>query len=242
MQSKNYYLKKILTWLLPYTCILCSRPADRNQDLCTPCYQTLPVLSNSCLQCALPLPDSVREGTCGQCLQKTPPFDVTHALYSYESPIAQLILNLKFNQSLINARMLGELLAHHIAPIWYKNKPLPAMIIPLPLHPARLKERGFNQALEIARPIAKALKIPLNTTQCHRSKPTVPQSTLSAAERQKNVKGAFTVTGQFTGQHVVVIDDVITTGNTVTEFCKTLKQHKAQRVDVWCCARVNWKN
>jgi ComF family protein len=197
------------------------------------------MIRNSCIYCAISLPESIIEGVCGQCLQKSPPFDVTHALYFYQSPITKLILELKFNQKLIHARVLGELLADQIQQVWYKNKPLPTFIIPVPLHPARLKERGFNQSLEIARPIAKILNLSIDITQCHRHKLTAPQSACSAAERKKNVKGAFSVIGHFAEQHVAVIDDVITTGNTVTEFCKTLKRSGARKIDVWCCARVD---
>jgi len=238
MSIKNYYLKKALTWLLPYTCILCGHPSQRNQDLCDPCHQTLPFLKQSCLHCAMPLPGSAKGLACGQCLQATPPFDVTYAPYLYQAPITQLILEIKFNQSLINARVLGELLASAALESWYKTRPLPKVIIPIPLHSTRLKERGFNQALEIARPLARALKLPISTEDCQRHKLTVPQSTLLATERQQNMKGAFAVNRNFAGQHIAVIDDVITTGNTMTEFCKVLKQHGAQIIDVWCCARA----
>ncbi len=286
MQIKKHYLKKMCTWLLPFTCILCHHPSQRHQDLCDPCHSMLPLLTPGCLYCAIPLPQTewmcgqrepltLRDGVfsegriailpsecehklclcaaykqerssrpfqrellvCGQCLQKTPPFDATHALYSYQQPLIKLILELKFNQALVNARLLGEQLAAAVLQVWYKTKPLPNLIIPIPLHPTRLKERGFNQALEIARPIANMLKLPIDTTHCHRSKSTAPQATLLATERRKNVKGAFSVTENFTGQHVAVIDDVITTGSTVTEFCKVLKQHGVQKIDVWCCAR-----
>lgn len=236
MQIKNHYLKKACAWLLPFTCVLCAHPSGSHQDLCDPCQQTFPLLKEGCIGCAIPL--STTGLLCGQCAQKTPPFDVTHALYSYELPIMKLILELKFNQALINARLLGELLAAEIHDVWYQNKPLPHLIIPIPLHPTRLKERGFNQALEIARPIANSLKLPIETKHCHRNKLTTPQSTLLAAERGKNVKGAFNVTRNFTGLHVAVIDDVITTGSTMTEFCKVLKQHGTQQIDVWCCAKV----
>lgn len=238
MDIKNYYLKKALAWLLPYTCILCGHSSQRNQDLCDPCHQTLPFLKQGCLCCAMPLPESTKGLVCGQCLQTTPPFDATYALYLYQMPITKLILELKFNQALVNARILGELLAEEALQSWYKTRPLPKVIIPIPLHPTRLKERGFNQALEIARPLAKALKLPINTEDCQRHKLTAPQSTLPATERRQNMKEAFAVSKNFTGQHVAVIDDVITTSNTVTEFCNVLKQHGAQTIDVWCCARA----
>jgi ComF family protein len=238
MPMDHYYRKKMLAWLLPYTCILCHQPSQHEQDLCNRCYQTLPLIKSACQHCAIPLPETTSTLVCGQCLQQVPPFDLTYALYLYQFPVNQIILDLKFNQSLINARVLGELLTEKIQHTWYSQRPLPDIIIPVPLHPVRLKERGFNQALEIARPIAQSLKLPINREACQRTKPTAAQATLSPAERRKNIKQAFTVTQDFTQQRIAVIDDVITTGHTVTELCQTLKRHGAQAIDVWCCARA----
>lgn len=239
MQIKNDYLKKVRAWLLPFTCILCSSPSQRNQDLCEACYQELPNWIHGCSCCGISLSQQMSGMLCGQCLQKPRSFDVTHALFAYELPIIKLILELKFNYALVNARLFGELLAQSVLQTWYQNKALPTVIIPVPLHPLRLKERGFNQALEIARPVAKRLKLPIETAHCHRLKSTAPQAKLPAAHRRSNVKGAFRVTKQFTDQHIAVIDDVITTGSTITEFCHVLKQSGAQRIDVWCVARVD---
>ena len=235
-QKKIEYLKKMLTWLLPYTCILCHHTADRYQDICSACYETLPWLKKSCVRCAIPL--LTTEQTCGHCLQKTPPFDRTHALFLYEPPITQLILELKFTEILINAQILGELLAMNIQKRYSSADTLPDSIIPVPLHPQRLKERGYNQALEIARPIARLLKRPIDTTACQRVKATTPQTLLPATERRENIKDAFRVTRDLTNQHIVVIDDVITTGCTISEFCKTLKKSGVRKIDVWCCARA----
>lgn len=226
--------KKIYAWLLPFTCLLCGTLSDRNQDLCQSCYQDLPLAKHSCLKCAIPISTI---GICGQCLQKTPPLDKTYALFLYQNPITKLILELKFNQAIVNARVLGELLTEKIQTTWYKINPLPDVIIPIPLHASRLKERGFNQALEIARPIAKALKLPLSIHSCIRVKPTAAQATLHAAERQQNMKHAFSIKEDFSNQHIAVIDDVITTGSTINEFCAALKQNGAKSIDVWCCAR-----
>lgn len=132
---------------------------------------------------------------------------------------------------------MGELLAEMITTTWYKNKPLPSTIIPVPLHPKRFKERGFNQALELARPISTLLKIPIDALSCQRIKHTAAQATLSGVERQKNVKNSFKISKQLTAQHIAIIDDVITTGHTIREFCHTLKHHGAKIIDVWCCAR-----
>lgn len=232
---KLHYLKKALSWLLPYTCILCGEHSSRQQDLCETCYQNLPWLPYSCLCCAIPL--STPEQLCGHCLHHAPPFGKTYSLFLYQAPIAKLIIELKFKQSLVNARVLGELMAIHLQK-QYQTQPLPEIIIPVPLHSERLKERGFNQALELARPIARALHLPIHTHTIQRVKATLAQTSLSAEERRQNMKNAFLVTQNLVYNHVAAVDDVITTGNTVTEFCKTLRQSGIQRIDVWCCARA----
>jgi len=122
---------------------------------------------------------------------------------------------------------------------WYQEKQLPAAIIPIPLHQNRLKQRGFNQAAEIARPISKALKIPLIVNGLVRFKETQSQSNLGAFERRRNVNNAFRSKKYFKNQDIAVIDDVMTTGNTVYEFCKVLKKQGARRISVWCCARCS---
>lgn len=227
--------KKFLNWVLPYTCILCGDSSDRQQDLCNPCYLDLPSIPHACMRCAIPLSSHARV-LCGMCLQKPPPFDVGYALYVYQNPIAKLILELKFNQALHHARLLGELLAEKLQ-TFYRYHTLPNIIIPIPLHAARLKERGFNQAVEIARPVSQQLKIPLDVDTCLRIKPTLPQATLHASARGLNVRHAFILKKLLTGQRIAVLDDVITTGSTIHEFCRMLKKHGAASIDIWCVAR-----
>ncbi len=175
---------------------------------------------------------------CQDCVDHPPPFTKSYALFSYQSNIKRLILNLKFNHALLNAQLFGELLAKKIRHCWYLNSPLPDLIIPVPLHIKRLKKRGFNQALEIARPLHQALKIPLEITACQRHKYTAPQAMLEGEKRQENVKNAFTVNKLFLNQHIAILDDVVTTGSTVTELARLLVEAGASRVDVWCCARA----
>lgn len=231
------FLKKFATWLMPHSCVFCRNITDRSQDLCLSCLEHLPIIKQSCLSCANILPATHQNGMCGQCLKQKPPFDTTHALFHYQPPIPKLILDLKFHQALTHAKLLGELLAEKILFEWYQNKALPSAIIPIPLHTDRLKERGFNQAIEIARPVAKALKRPLLLHDAVRIKSTVPQTTLSAKERKLNIKNAFLIKKSFENQHIAVIDDVITTGNTIYEFCYLLKKQGAAKISVWCCAR-----
>ena len=226
----------MIEWLLPHACLFCSQQTQTGLDLCDPCVNDLPRIENPCLRCARMLSDSGL--VCGYCLTKTPPFDCTHALFSYRPPITKLIMQLKFNHALANARVLGELMAEKIQHDWYAQKPLPDIIIPVPLHNKRLRERGFNQAVEIARPIAKKLQIPLEIKHCFRMKHTEAQATLLANDRLKNIRGAFFTHMDFSNKTIAVVDDVITTGQTMAEFCKTLKKAGAKRIDVWCCARA----
>lgn len=233
------YGKKILQFLLPHTCFLCKFPSDRPQDLCSACLKSLPILPQSCPRCAKTLWNPKLSITiCKTCRKKPPPFEALYALFSYESPITKLIMELKFHDRLVNAQILGELMAEAIQEQWYHKSPLPDCILPVPLHPKRLRERGYNQALEIARPIAKALKLPIETQLCVRIKHTLAQAQLSRRKRRKNIKNAFAVHGQINNRHIAVLDDVITTGQTLNAICTTLRKAGARQIDVWCCART----
>ncbi|MHB1946823.1 MAG: ComF family protein [Gammaproteobacteria bacterium] len=237
MQISSNYLKKLSHWLLPHACVLCGGYSTRQQDLCKPCLSELPHLQYACSRCAKPFLTEEQHELCGICINETPFFDCTHALYLYQFPITRLIMDLKFGDALVNARILGELLADKIQTEWYCEKLLPEALIPLPLHPHRIKQRGFNQALEISRPIAKRLRLPLLYNNCMRIKHTAAQATLPAKERQQNIKNAFIIAKNIAYEHIAVLDDVITTGHTMMEFCRVLKQAGVKRIDVWCCAR-----
>ena len=115
---------------------------------------------------------------------------------------------------------------------------VPDVLIPVPLHYQRLRQRGYNQALELARPIAKMLGIPIDIRSCRRRKVTKEQSGLQAKQRKSNVRDAFEVTGDLRNRSIAIIDDVMTTGSTVNELAKQLMQAGATTVDVWVCARV----
>jgi ComF family protein len=224
-------------WLLR-TCVVCHHPSNGAQDLCKACASYLPIIEQGCQRCATPLPCSHDSMICGHCLKTPPPFDALYTLYHYKQPVTRWILDLKFNYQLLYAKLLGEQLLEKIQSTWYTAPPLPDLIIPVPLHPHRLRERGFNQAVEIARPIAKALQIPLSTNIIQRIKPTLPQATLSSDARRDNIEHAFAVTSTISQKHIALIDDVVTTGNTVIELSRTLKRHGIQKIDIWCIARA----
>lgn len=229
----NHWLKNVHDWLLPPTCIFCDRAGVAGRDLCHGCAGELPYIDAACERCAIPLPQAV---VCGQCQQSPPAFDAARALFHYREPVDQLITGLKFNGRLHNARLLGELMAERLV---LAGAVKPGAIIPVPLHPARLRQRGFNQALELARPLAKALDAPLLPRLCQRLRDTAPQLGQDARARRRNLKGAFTVSALGDLKHLVVVDDVMTTGSTAGLLAEALKRAGAERVELWVCARAD---
>ena len=222
----------------PY-CQLCGDGIPSHQadlGLCDGCRADLPYNRHACRCCALPLPPAAPT-LCGPCSRKPPPFDDALAPFHYRPPIDRLLLELKFNQRLHLGRSLGHLwlawLAEQLDPAQR-----PDLILPIPLHPHRLRTRGYNQALELARPLARELAIPIATDLCRRSMDTPQQTRLDRKERRCNLRGAFEVTAPLTGRHLVVLDDVVTTGATVVEVAKILKRAGAERVSVWSLARA----
>ncbi|MEN8261233.1 MAG: ComF family protein [Pseudomonadota bacterium] len=146
----------------------------------------------------------------------------------------RLIHDLKFHADFPCARLLGMLMAEYIVGLPRQ----PECVIPVPLHPSRYRERGFNQAIEIARHVAKRTEIRLDLNACVRTRPTPPQSMLSAKERRTNLRHAFEVVKPPAVRRIALIDDVITTGATVNELATALKQTGIEHVDVWACARA----
>lgn len=158
------------------------------------------------------------------------------ACFTYEEPVRHLIRGLKFHRRYAYGRLLGALLAEKLTP---RLEDLPQRIIPVPLHRGRYRERGFNHAAEIAREVSRRTGIPVDTGTAYRIRVTRPQVGLSAEQRTHNVRGAFELTAPCAVRHVAILDDVVTTGATVNELARTLKQGGAERVEVWTCARVD---
>ena len=220
--------QKVLTVLLPQDCLLCGTTSG-DALLCPTCHRELPRLAvDACPVCAEMSPGGM---TCGACLKSPPHFDATFAVFRYSFPADKLIQALKYHRRTATADFLATAMLA-CAP------PGADVIVPLPLALPRLRERGFNQAVEIARPLARALKLPLELDGCIRSRDTAPQATLPWKERQKNVRHAFECNIDLSGKSVIVIDDVMTTGATLDEFARTLKAHGAVRVTNWVTARA----
>ena len=227
-------LRTALNHLLPQACLLCGQPAGE-QALCAPCHADLPPLPLPCCPiCAVPL--GYVAAACGACLAKPPAFDATLATWQYAFPADRLVLMLKFGGRVFSSRLASaDFLA---AGMLAGAHPAGEIIVPVPLARQRLAERGFNQAVEIARPLARALQLPLDATCLVRSRETASQSQLPWRARQGNVRNAFACSADFSGKAVIVVDDVMTTGATVNAVARTLKDHGASRVSNWVAARA----
>ncbi len=177
---------------------------------------------------------------CGQCLSDPPAFDHTLIVTDYAPPIDALVQDLKFRARLPLARALGGLLADAAVAHLQRRGELPDCLLPVPLSRERLEGRGFNQALELARPVADALKRPLLLTSCVRTRHTSAQAELPLSDRRVNMRGAFAVCDRqrIEHQHLLVIDDVMTTGHTLRELAACLKRHGAARVSNLVLART----
>jgi ComF family protein len=205
---------------------------------CNACAASLPWNDCACRACALPLvPGTEPCGSrvCGECLASSPPQDRTWAAFTYDEPVAGQIVSLKFHGRLASGHVLGALLAGRLAG---RPEPLPELLIPVPLHAARLRRRGYNQALELAREISRRLSIPLAAGAARRVRSTGEQSRLDAVARRRNVRAAFEVDTIVRGRHVALLDDVITTGATVAELSRAARTAGASRIEVWAAARV----
>lgn len=231
-------LKLIAQWLWPNYCLVCRDQTKRTLPLCDQCEKDLPWNHEYCFQCGIPLSEKSIVNLCGKCLTQEVPYDQTITLFHYQHPVDKWINLLKFHHQLIFAQLLGKILAHRIRRERDQNE-FPKLIIPIPLHNKRLSERGFNQALEIARPISKILQIPIDFQNFNRIKNTKAQSSLSANERGQNIKKAFAIKKLIHVEHVAIIDDVITTTSTITEFSQLLKNAGVSKIEVWCGARAS---
>ena len=146
-----------------------------------------------------------------------------------------LVKALKFQGRLAVARLLGGLLGEIIAE---RGEPLPEFLLPVPLHPSRLRERGFNQALEIARSAARPSGLTVLPDSLQRIRATPPQTQLDGEARRHNVRGAFAVYRPIAARHVAIVDDVVTTGSTINELARLLRTVGVAEIDVWACART----
>ena len=221
-----------LCWLLPPRCVVCGDPGLPGCDLCQACRAVLPAPRHACPRCALPQP---RAGTCTSCTAAPPPLDAAHAAFAYAFPLDRLLPRLKFHRDFAAGRALAQAMAERFADL-----PRPQALVPVPLHRTRLRQRGYDQALELARPLARALRLPLHADLLQRSHATRAQSRLDADARRRNLQDAFRVEsrGDALPHHVALVDDVMTTGATLHAAARALRAAGVARVEAWICARV----
>ncbi len=226
------WLRGLLHTALPGRCLVCREPGASGRDLCPACTAALPWMPHACVRCAQPLPTA--DPVCGACLYRPPPLDAVIAAFDYGFPVDRLLPRFKFHRDLAAGALLGDCLAQATA-----GAARPAALVPIPLHTARLRERGYDQALELARMLARRHGLPLRTDLLRRVRATAPQSRLDAKARRRNLRSAFAVQRPAgMPAHVVLIDDVMTTGATLHAAARALRLAGAQRIEAWVCARV----
>ena len=219
-------------FVLPWHCLLCGAPGVEGMDLCADCAAELPRNLSCCARCALPL--ALPAALCGHCQKRLPIWDAAWAPFRYGWPLDRLEARYKFDGDLAAGRVLSTLWQHEPRPLG-----LPEVMLVVPLHVGRLRRRGYNQALELAKPVARACGVPLRVDVLQRVRPTQAQTELDARARRHNVQGAFALaTGVTLPRHVAVFDDVMTTGATLGECARVLKRAGVQTVDVWALARA----
>ena len=218
--------------LCPPRCLVCREATAAGADLCRACREALPWNDRACLRCALPLPGD--DALCGACLRRPPPLLAAHAAFVYGFPLDRLLPRFKFHRDLAAGRVLAGAMAERFGAL-----PRPDALVAIPLHRARLRQRGYDQALELARPLARALDLPLMSDVLQRARATAPQSRLDAGQRRRNLRNAFSASVRAElPAHVVLVDDVMTTGATLHAAANALRRAGVARVDAWVCARV----
>ncbi len=220
-----------LDWLFPPRCVLCAVAVPSALELCQDCLLDLPRPGSQCHRCG---GERQGVGLCGQCQRRPPWYDATIVPFVFGPPLDRLIRDFKYQRRLRYARVLGELLSRELRT---RLGPLPEVIIPVPLHGARLRQRGFNQSVELARPLARALDIAIDRSSVIRSRNTRPQADLGLQQRSRNLRGAFSIRRRIRYRHVAIVDDVMTSGHTVNQLARCLRRAGAKNIQVWTLAR-----
>ena len=210
-------------------CLLCAG-ASAESVVCRECAICLPILATACVCCAAPLP---QPGICGECQRHPRSFDAALAAFEYRFPVDRLVHRFKFAGDLAVGRWLALQLLERV-----RAESRPDLIVAPPLTPARLRERGFNQALEIGKVVGRRLGVRCAIGALAKIRDTAPQPGLSRRERRANLRRAFRCDHEFSGEHVALVDDVMTTGATADALARVLRAAGAGRVSVWAVART----
>ncbi len=246
--SLRHYIGKTMARLLPSHCLFCLEKIhephgeeDEKSEVCHYCSEQLIHNSRACQRCALPLKGS-EPHICGNCLSHKYYFEQVYSPFIYTDEIRYLIRQLKYHNKIHYARTLAGLFIQQSKNL--EDFRLPQQLIPMPMHQHRLRQRGYNQALELTRSLSRHFHIPIDYQSLIRYRSTGLQAGLNARERQKNVRNAFKITTSAHKfrlshvKHIALVDDVMTTGSTLNEAARILKQAGIQRVDGWIMARA----
>lgn len=224
-------------FLLPWRCALCAGVARDGRGLCDACAEDLPRADQACPRCGIRVSGTAVTGTCMRCSVRPPGFHRMVAPLAYDYPVDRLLLGLKFGRRMHLARALGQAIAEGVrSQVERGVLEVPEALAPVPLHPRRLAKRGFNQAEEIARLIAREIGVPMLPDLCRRVRHTRMQSRLSDEERRLNVAGAFACAQS--PLRPAIVDDVVTTGATADAMAAALIAAGAEHVQVWAAARA----
>ncbi len=230
LSALEVYGRRLGDALLPPACTLCGIRTE-GALLCAACSADLPWNTNACPGCASPSPMAA---TCPACQQRPRAFDAAFAAFVLATPVQQGIHALKYQAHFQQSALLA---AAFVSRLRERAGPLPGLLIPVPLHWRRQWSRGYNQSLELARGIGAALGIAIDATAATRRRATPDQIGQTAAQRRRNLKGAFAVSSAVAGQHIALLDDVMTTGATLEELVRACKTAGATRVEAWSVAR-----
>lgn len=239
MRCQPSHFKKVYQWLKSqHPCLLCDSTSHRLLALCEDCEADLPWLREHCSQCALPLPK--QQALCADCTHNPPLFSKVITPLQFAFPVDTLISRFKYQQNWPYGQLLSALLIQHLSYYFDEGGQRPDLILAVPLAKRRQRQRGYNQAQMVCDWLAKALQLPNPQQLVLRTRETVSQQGLSAKARRDNLHNAFQITRpeQVKDKHVVLVDDVLTTGTTCSIISGLLVKHGAARVEVYCLART----
>lgn len=221
--------RQLYSKLMPIPCRLCGT-MSQHHTICEVCLQNLPLLGDACPRCALPINNAY---LCGHCLLQPPEQDLSFCLFPYLEPIDRLIADLKYHDKVFLSQFFAQLMADKL-----HHRPAPDILIPIPLHPNRLRQRGYNQSFELAKVLSVLLDIPTSNNYLSRIIDTKSQAAIPLKARKKNIQHAFKCIKTNLPRHVAIIDDVLTTGHTANAAAKQLRQAGATSIEVWTIARA----
>ncbi|MEM7561488.1 MAG: ComF family protein [Pseudomonadota bacterium] len=217
----------------PQSCLVCNRLA--NSSICCNCYEWLPFNVVACRICAKSQPASQSEKVCGECLVNTPLAERTISVFRYHPPIIDLIQRMKYAGGFPELKTLATHLSDHVSQV---IEDVPEVILPVPLHAKKQRQRGYNQSHEICRHVSADLGIPTDRNVLRRVKNTSSQAGLTEIQRTINMRSAFDATNPKSYRHVGLVDDVITSGSTVRSAMMALKRSGIKRIQVWSIAKT----